>query len=247
MEVPCLFEDLSGKSEADRTKRLTQAARMEKKKPFDLTRELFYRMTLYRLDSNKHLLLLCVHHIGHDGWSHQVFIEDLFTVYKTIIRGGNRQLPPPLQYVDFVHWQNERLKDGSLEAQRTYWLEQLGQSVEAPRVPHDTDISVEEQDPSDIRVHSLKPELVQSLNELTSRAGGTTYMTVLAALKIWLGVTFRSKDDYHRFHTVRAHTSRFGRHSRTLYQPGRDAHRFVGKSDAYASAGASSGNGGCSI
>ena len=90
--------------------------------------------------------------------------------------------------MDFVHWQNERLKDGSLEAQRTYWLEQLGQSVEAPRVPHDTDISVEEQDPSDIRVHSLKPELVQSLNELTSRAGGTTYMTVLAALKIWLGL-----------------------------------------------------------
>lgn len=189
LEVPCLFEDLSGKSEADRTKRLTQAARMEKKKPFDLTRESFYRMTLYRLDSNKHLLLLCVHHIGHDGWSHQVFIEDLFTVYKTIIRGGDpSQLPPPLQYVDFVHWQNERLKDGSLEAQRTYWLEQLGQSVEAPRVPHDTDISVEEQDPSDIRVHSLKPELVQSLNELTSRAGGTTYMTVLAALKIWLGL-----------------------------------------------------------
>ncbi|SMO63577.1 aminotransferase class III-fold pyridoxal phosphate-dependent enzyme [Melghirimyces algeriensis] len=188
LDVPCQYEDLSQQSEVERSKRLAQAVAEESHKLFDLTRESFYRMTLFRLTPHKHLLLLCVHHIGHDGWSHQVFMKDLFKMYRAIVQGEDpSQLPLPLQYVDFVRWQHERLNDGSLELQRTYWLDKLKDVVEVPYVPHDTDIPPEEQNPSDVRVRSLKTELVQSLRQLTSEVGGTSYMTVLAALKIWLG------------------------------------------------------------
>ncbi|WP_193657821.1 aminotransferase class III-fold pyridoxal phosphate-dependent enzyme [Bacillus cereus] len=189
LDVPCRYEDLSILSEVERSKQLASVVRQEQNQPFDLTSESFYRMTLYRLEPQKHLLLLGVHHVGCDGWSYQVFMKDLFEVYQEIISDRDPSLlPMPLQYADFTHWQNERVSNGSIDTQRTYWMEKLGQLVEAPYVPHDMNISVEEQNPSDIRVRSLAPELVHSLRKVTALYSGTTYMTLLAALKIWLAL-----------------------------------------------------------
>ncbi|MHC2831689.1 amino acid adenylation domain-containing protein [Bacillus sp. F9_6S_D1_P_5] len=189
LDVPCFYEDLSVLSEAGRSKQLESAVRFEQNRPFDLTCESFYRMSLYRLESQKHLLLLCVHHIGCDGWSHQVFMKDLFKIYQAIINSEDPLLlPMPLQYVDFTRWQNEQLINGSMEHQRIYWMEKLEQSIEPPNVPCDMNIPVEEQNPSDVRVRTLAPELAHSLRKMTALYKGTTYMTVLSAVKIWLSL-----------------------------------------------------------
>ncbi|MCR8643271.1 aminotransferase class III-fold pyridoxal phosphate-dependent enzyme [Paenibacillus sp. N1-5-1-14] len=187
MSIPCHFEDLSTLSVAERSDYLSREVWQIHQRPFDLTSESFYRINLYRMSANKHLIVFCVHHIGYDGWSLRVFTEDLFKVYQAIIQGEDKDLlPRPLQYVDFVHWQNERLAQGELDSQKEYWLEQLEQVIDIPEIVHDTAILPEEMDPFDVRTHRIGPELTKLLRELTMLVGGTTYMTVLASIKMLL-------------------------------------------------------------
>jgi len=56
----------------------------------------------------EHLLLLTMHHIISDGWSMDVLVRELTTLYDSFIAGRPSPWPElPLQYVDFAVWQRE--------------------------------------------------------------------------------------------------------------------------------------------
>src|SRR5439155_17460137 len=113
-------------SEEQREKEARRLMHEEAVCPFDLVSGPLLRANLLRMEPEKHLLLLTIHHIVSDGWSMGVLQHELFTLYGAFIEGR----PSPLselriQYADFSVWQRQYLQSDILAEQLDYWREQL--------------------------------------------------------------------------------------------------------------------------
>ena len=84
------------------------------------------RATLLVLSDTEHWLNVCMHHIVSDGWSMNVFVQELQALYNAYSSGEvSPLLPLPIQYADFAIWQRQWLQGEILENQLSYWKQQL--------------------------------------------------------------------------------------------------------------------------
>ncbi|CAH1202740.1 Tyrocidine synthase 3 [Paenibacillus plantiphilus] len=160
----------------------------EQARPFAISGEPFFRIALFKLDSERHVLIVNAHHIGADAWSHQVVMDDVGAYYNAAVQGGEAALQPVVQYRDFIHWQADRLERGELDQQRAYWKRQLSEDVELPQLPLDN-LTVSERselEASPTRRHVFGQPLAGRLRQLAAATGGSIFTVVLAGLNIWL-------------------------------------------------------------
>jgi amino acid adenylation domain-containing protein len=96
--------------------------------PFDLTAQLPIKLHHYvvgQADNKRDYLLIVIHHIAFDGWSTDIFIQQLAEVYQA---GGQDSLPQlSINYADYVLWEHQQLADEGVETKQllTYWQDQL--------------------------------------------------------------------------------------------------------------------------
>ncbi|WP_228455603.1 condensation domain-containing protein, partial [Chryseobacterium potabilaquae] len=76
---------------------------------FDLSKEVPLSLCIFKLDSVYYLSIV-IHHIAFDGWSRDIFLGELSTIYKSLLVGESPVLPSmALQYRDFALWQRDYL------------------------------------------------------------------------------------------------------------------------------------------
>jgi hypothetical protein len=98
----------------------------EIRRPFDLGSGSPLRALLVRLNSERHVLLVTMHHIATDGWSMGLFWRDLELAYSSLTQGRSPLWPElPLRYADYAVWQRERLRSQALDDQLHYWKRNL--------------------------------------------------------------------------------------------------------------------------
>lgn len=105
------------------------------RKPFDLSSAPLGRFVLFRLSDNKHLFIIILHHIIHDGWSFIILLNDLAAIYHQIC--NNKFIADshlPAQYSEFVHDQYEIFSSKKWQSQINYWKNKL-KSIEPIRLP----------------------------------------------------------------------------------------------------------------
>lgn len=189
LRVPFEYFDLVHGTNEEQRERIAEDIQIQKNTEFDLTSESFYRMRFYRLDNQKFIFLLSVHHIGHDGWSHYAFLNDFLNIYSTLNQKGDpNRILQPRQYADFSLWQHKHITTEVVEKQKDYWKEKLQRLVPALQLPSDPEDKIKKQKSiSEMYRYTITPELTNKVYELNASSGGTTtYITVLAALKIWM-------------------------------------------------------------
>ena len=84
---------------------------------FDLTRAPLFNVKLLHLGDREYMLLFNMHHIISDGWSNNILVNQLMTLYNAYSNPGGpgfedrESLPPPLRvrYKDYSLWQNTHL------------------------------------------------------------------------------------------------------------------------------------------
>jgi amino acid adenylation domain-containing protein len=131
--VPLPVVDLTAGADADqRARGLADASASD---PFDLAADTF-RISLLRLARDRHILLFTIHHIACDGVSIGILVRDLAELYRAAAGGAAPRLPAlAVQYRDYAGWQHRMLESGALDAERAYWLRQLGADPAAGRAP----------------------------------------------------------------------------------------------------------------
>ncbi|MEU7763259.1 MULTISPECIES: non-ribosomal peptide synthetase/MFS transporter [Micromonospora] len=157
--------------------------------PFDLANGPLLRALLIRLAADDHVLFLAQHHIVGDGWSVDVLLRDLITLY----RGGE---PPalPIQYGDFAVWEAQELDGPQARAHVDYWKQRLA-GITPLELPLDRPRPATQTYRGDFVEFQLDPAATEALNTLTRDSGGTLFMTLLAAYQVLLA-RHAGQDDF---------------------------------------------------
>ena len=156
--------------------------------PFDLATGPLLRALLVELADDDHVLFLGKHHIVGDGWSVDVMLRDVITLY----RGGS--LPTmPIQYGDFAVWEAEQLGGPAAARHVDYWKERLA-GIEPLELPVDRPRPATQTYHGDYVELTVDRATTDALGDLSRQAGGTLFMTLLAAYQVFLARHARQHD-----------------------------------------------------
>ncbi|MGW2329893.1 amino acid adenylation domain-containing protein, partial [Streptomyces sp. NPDC001700] len=126
--APWRTVDLRSAPDGERDGLAEQAALEDRDRRFDLGQAPLIRFTLLRLGEQRYRFLLTNHHILLDGWSMQIVMRELFTLYHA--KGDASGLPRVRPYRDHLTWLAEQ---DATEA-RAAWTEELAGLEEPTRV-----------------------------------------------------------------------------------------------------------------
>ncbi|MFI0486728.1 amino acid adenylation domain-containing protein [Actinomadura sp. 9N215] len=164
-------------------------------RPFDLSKGPLLRFHLMRISDREHQLGIVLHHILFDDWSENLLLDELSTLYETSRLGRPSPLEAlPIQYADYAAWQRDRISGDYLEQQLTYWRTQLA-DLPPLRLPADR-LRPAHRDPVGALHQFIVPaETADRLREISRRAGGSMFMTLLAAFQAMLA-RYSGQDDF---------------------------------------------------
>ncbi|MEW6510866.1 MAG: amino acid adenylation domain-containing protein [Bacteroidota bacterium] len=179
--------DLTAQPNASKLAEGMGRARVEVRKPFDLSRGPLFRANLWRLGDEDHLLLLTIHHIIADGWSVGLILRELQALYDAYRAGRpSPSREPEIQYADYAVWQREWLRGPVIEGQLAYWKKHLAVVPRVLELPTDRPRpSVQSMRGREVPV-ALSQGLSEELHRLSRREHVTLFMTLTAALQTLL-------------------------------------------------------------
>ncbi|HEY0558037.1 MAG TPA: condensation domain-containing protein, partial [Thermoanaerobaculia bacterium] len=181
VEIPAI--DLRGLPAAGRNAAAERLATEEARRPFDLGRGPLLRVLLVRLEEERHLAVLTLHHIVGDGWSMGVLVREIAALMPAFAAGGVPGMPglpePPVQLADFAVWQRERLRpEGEvLPRELDYWRGALAGAPPALDLPTDHPRPA---------VQTFRGAQVPVRLGAERAAGATPFMQILAAFGLLL-------------------------------------------------------------
>ncbi|WP_308189135.1 non-ribosomal peptide synthetase/type I polyketide synthase [Nostoc mirabile] len=179
--------DLQYLPSSEREISVQRFATAEAQRPFDLASVPLIRVTLLKLTEIEHVLLLTIHHIVSDGWSWDIIVRELATIYSALCNDLSPELPElSIQYKDFAVWQRQWLTLEVLSSQLAYWKQQLEGAPALLELPTDrVRPSIQTYRGAHQRM-ALSTELTLALVSLSQRQKVTLFMTLLAAFQTLL-------------------------------------------------------------
>ncbi|MCF6442787.1 non-ribosomal peptide synthase/polyketide synthase [Pseudoalteromonas luteoviolacea] len=168
------------------------------KEPFNLANDAMIKCSFIKLDKafkEDGVLIVNLHHIACDGWSKNLFISELATIYSKLERGDKLALPAlPIQYIDYAAWQREKLQGPILEQKLQYWLENLRDASSLNCLTPDFPRLKNSESKGKRHYSVLEADKVQRLAEVSQRNNITTFMLVHAAFALVLSKHMGTSD-----------------------------------------------------
>ena len=185
--VPLAITDLGALAPDALQDALSKLSSRETQQSFDLTAGPLLRARLVRLGPRRSVLMLTIHHIVSDGWSMDILVAELATLYQTFAAGRPSPLPElPIQYADYACWQREWLRGEVLAQQLDYWRRQLDGAPAILELPADRRRRAGLSLGGARRKTVLSHGLAEALSDLGRRENASLFMVLLAAFKVLL-------------------------------------------------------------
>jgi hypothetical protein len=121
VKLPWMMYDWSHLSPLEAAALVDGFLRSDFQSGFDLKRAPLNRTTLIRTAPDLYEFIWSFHLLLMDGWSMQVMLRDLLTLYQSFHMGQPVELEPPLPYRDFIKWQQRQPQDLA----EAYWRKAL--------------------------------------------------------------------------------------------------------------------------
>lgn len=181
--------------ESEREEAVKRLVEKEIRTSFDLEKGPLIRAHLYKLDDNKHGLIVTMHHIITDGWSMGVFVREISALYASQRMGMKAPLPElSIQYGDFSAWQKDWLQGDELERQLSYWRTRLGNAPDQLMLPFDRPRPpLQTLNGATLDVN-LTAEVASGLRKLARQFDTTLYVILMAAYNVVLSKWAKQAD-----------------------------------------------------
>ncbi|AJE54260.1 non-ribosomal peptide synthetase [Paenibacillus polymyxa] len=158
-------------------------------RPFDLGTAPLFRAQLVRTGTDRHVLMLDMHHIISDGVSTGIWMKDLTSLYV-----GEELLALQIQYKDYAVWQQGDKQAARLLAQKQYWLNEYTGELPVLELPTEEVRPAIQQFEGSTWSFEVPEEQLQRLKKVAADQGVTLYMILLAAYQALLA-KYTGQDD----------------------------------------------------
>jgi amino acid adenylation domain-containing protein len=149
--------------------------------PFDLSKAPLLRVSLIKVEVEKHILVIDMHHIIFDGVSLEIFIKEFLVLY------AGKDLPPlRLQYKDYSEWQDSESQRKVIKKQEGFWLKELADGIPILKLPFDFARSEVRSFEGDNQRFELGEQEVGLIKEMAGRHDATVYMVMLAIFNVFI-------------------------------------------------------------
>jgi amino acid adenylation domain-containing protein len=160
-------------------------------RPFDLSRVPLLRVGLIKIEDEKYILMVDIHHIVMDGVSYAIFAKELMAVYN-----GEKLPVPRLQYKDYSEWQRwvyEKEKE-SMEKQEAFWLSEFEGEIPVLRLLTDYARPEKFRFEGSQTGFEIGREETKALRKLIEQEDVTLFMMLLAVYYVLLAKTSGQED-----------------------------------------------------
>jgi amino acid adenylation domain-containing protein len=131
-------EDLRHLSGPGKEKKIKEIMERDANKSFDLENGPLFLFDLMRLEDEKFILLVNIHHLINDGWSLGIINNELLTLYNAYSREREHFLPLlQLQYKDYTLWHNRLVGEKYFDRYGEYWLGKFKDKPNGMELPID--------------------------------------------------------------------------------------------------------------
>ncbi len=154
--------------------------------PFDLNAGPLLRVRLIRTGEHDHLLVLVVHHLVSDGWSHGILICDLGELYSANCRGDTCALPVAEKFSAYVRRHAVRRESPEFAVAETYWTKQFADSVPVLDLPSDHPRPATRTYVAGGLSRAIAPDVVTAVRRFCEERGCTTFALLLSAFNVLL-------------------------------------------------------------
>ena len=156
------------------------------RKLFDLTRQIPVRGCLIRLAENRHRLALTFHHVAVDGASVGIILNELQTLYSAKANGEAAELPLPTPFRDYVAALTAKQNAPEMAEAESYWKQQFTAPAPPLELPADRPRPTVPAYRGSRASRTLDSDLSKAVKRAGAQAGGTFFMTLLAAYHVLL-------------------------------------------------------------
>jgi amino acid adenylation domain-containing protein len=184
IELPVL--DWSGLTPADRDTQVASRRQLAVAQPFDLEHGPLFRVEIFKLQPQEHLVMITAHHIICDGWSWAVLLPDLGQFYSARKQGGMADLAVPDQFSAYALMLEEQAQSDEVAEAEAYWLKLFSGSVPVLDLPTDRPRPAFRTFDSAREDWDVSPQLVSQLKQLGTQLGCSFMSTLLAGFEVWL-------------------------------------------------------------
>jgi amino acid adenylation domain-containing protein/non-ribosomal peptide synthase protein (TIGR01720 family) len=194
-DLPLQLIDVQGLA-ADRQALSTQTLLAQAaQRSFDLFQGPLWRLSLIRQGPTTHLFLLAIHHSIADGWSLDVFFNELAALYRArLCQQASELAALPMQYADYARWQRGEAQQAALQRQLAYWQEHLQGAPLVLELPTDHRRPPVQRFQGASHRFTLSPQSADLLSTLGRQEGCTLFTILLAALNCLLARYTRHSD-----------------------------------------------------
>ena len=174
--------DLTGLTAAEQAVRIGQYREQDRRRGFDLRRDVLVRVALFQLGLGRFELVWSWPHLLLDGWSGSVLFQEFHQIYGDLREHRPPALPPVPPHAAYADW----LAAQDTDAARAHWRQTLAGVERAAGVPRLLPATRAGYEPGD-HGFALDLEQTAALGQLASRQDATLATVVATLWGVLLG------------------------------------------------------------
>ncbi|RDH44711.1 hybrid non-ribosomal peptide synthetase/type I polyketide synthase [Zooshikella ganghwensis] len=160
-------------------------------RPFCLEKDPMLRAKLITHSPSEHTFLIDMHHIAADGFSANIIIKEFVKIYTSCSRQkasnfdiGLANLPTPLQFGDFVEWEQSYYKSNKFKRDQAFWQYQFADYKSTEELPLDFKRGKKQSFSGKTASFTLSKPQTMLLKKCASKHTVTPYMLLLSSCHI---------------------------------------------------------------
>lgn len=135
IELPFEIEDI--KEGVDQETAVNDFIKASVKNSFSLDNGPLFRFRILRISEVEMVFVFVIHHIISDGWSLQIFFDELMQNYRMIASGENNStVVPDVQYTEYSEWKKKVYTYKYIQKENEFWKDYLN-GMEELTFPND--------------------------------------------------------------------------------------------------------------
>ncbi|MFT6046373.1 MAG: hypothetical protein ACI9WC_002079 [Arenicella sp.] len=187
--------DLSQTNGDEQDGKLAQALTQNRARYFDLSKDYMLRVLLVKLNQERHVLQVLMHHIASDGASVPILIAEFGALYNAYALSQASPLAElSVQYPDYAYWQNEWLQSEDFEQKLEFWRDTLSNLPPADYLPMDNPRPDHKTFSGGEWISMLSVDISNRLTEYCQSHNATLFMGLHTTLSVLLA-RYSGEDD----------------------------------------------------